>query len=101
MAAALTLIVPDYTLLAVVAFAPLLLVFAFTGVPGDQGARSLGCAVASTVGGVLTHGLVSRWGEIYPRWIWFKAGKACRHCGPAHRQARQRDATAPAELAVR
>lgn len=35
----------------------------------------LGCAVASIGGGVLTHGLVSRWGEVYPRWIWFKAGK--------------------------
>lgn len=35
----------------------------------------LGCAVASTVGGVLTHGLVSRWGEAYPKWIWFKAGR--------------------------
>jgi hypothetical protein len=35
----------------------------------------LGCAVASAVGGVLTHGLVRGWGEVYPRWIWFKAGK--------------------------
>jgi hypothetical protein len=179
MAAALALVIPDYTMLAVVAFAPLLLVFAFTGVPGDQGGigdilywhrtnliilfvggllwaaatlayqrRSrvacqhcgrrhgsadgpsrrkllrwgrlavavaclapllyevtrvawylgyplgvsedflrmmqgtpgmldvgLGCAVASAVGGVLTHGLVARWGEVYPRWIWFKAGR--------------------------
>ncbi|MFF5292664.1 hypothetical protein [Paractinoplanes globisporus] len=179
MAAGLVLVIPDYTLLALVAFAPLLLVFAFTGVPGDQGgigdilywhrtnliilfvggllwaaatlayqrrARgacehcgrrdgvdggperqtllrwgkvavavallaplpyeitrlawyfgyplgitedflrmmqdtpgmleiALGCAIASAIGGVLTHGLVSRWGETYPRWIWFKAGK--------------------------
>lgn len=35
-AAALTLIIPDYTLIALVAFAPLLVVFAFTGVPGQQ-----------------------------------------------------------------
>lgn len=35
----------------------------------------LGCAVASVAGGILTHGLVSRWGETYPRWIWFKAGQ--------------------------
>lgn len=179
-AAGLTLIVPDYILIAVLAFGPLLLVFAFTGVPGPQdgigdilywhrtnliilfvggllwavatlayqrrsraacqhcGRRhgpagdgpsrrtllrwgrlavavavlaplpyeitrvawylgiplgisrdfltmmqdtngmlevGLGCAVASALGGVLTHGLVARWGEVYPRWIWFKAGK--------------------------
>lgn len=179
-AATLTLIVPDYTMIALVAFAPLLLVFAFTGVPGPQdglgdilywhrtnlivifvggllwtlctlayqrrvrgacvhcGRRhgaarggpsrekllrygrwavavsilspllyeitrvawylghplgitdefltmmqgtpgmlevGLGCAVASAAGGILTHGLVSRWGEVYPRWIWFKAGR--------------------------
>jgi hypothetical protein len=35
----------------------------------------LGCAVASALGGVLTHGLVRRWGEVYPRWIWFRAGR--------------------------
>ena len=35
----------------------------------------LGCAVASVLGGVLTHGLVHRWGEVYPRWIWFRAGR--------------------------
>ncbi|WP_218617681.1 hypothetical protein [Cryptosporangium aurantiacum] len=180
MAAGLTLVIPDYTLLAVLAFAPLFLVFVFTGVPGEQegigdilywhrtnliivfvggllwaaatlvyqrraraacghcGRRSgaagggpsrqqllrwgrwavavaclaplpyeitrlawyfgyplgispdflrmmqdtpgmleigLGCAVASALGGVLTHGLVSGWGEVYPRWIWFKAGQ--------------------------
>ncbi|MFJ8581454.1 NYN domain-containing protein [Micromonospora sp. NPDC093277] len=178
-AASLTLFVPDYTMIALVAFGPLLLVFAFTGVPGGQdgigdilywhrtnliilfvggllwaaatlayqrrvrarcqhcgrlGATGrgpsrqtllrwgrwavavaclaplpyeitrvawylgyplgispaflkmmqdtpgmlevgLGCAVASTVGGIFTHGLVGRWGEIYPRWIWFKAGQ--------------------------
>jgi hypothetical protein len=179
MAATLTLIVPDYFLIALIAFAPFLLVFAFTGVPGPQdgigdivywhrtnllvlfaggvlwaaatlvhhrrsrgacpycgrvagvpggmspetlrrwGRRAvlvaclaplpyeitriawflgfplgvtgdflrmmqdtpgmlevgLGCAVASALGGVLTHGLVGRWGEIYPRWIWFRAGR--------------------------
>ncbi|MDG6106198.1 NYN domain-containing protein [Dactylosporangium aurantiacum] len=179
MAVVLALVVPDYFLLALVAFAPLLLVFAFTGVPGPQdglgdivywhrtnlvimfvggllwaaatlsyqrkarkccphcgrgggpGARpsraasrrwgewavvvaclaplpyevtriawylgyplgitddflrmmrdtpgmlevGLGAAVASALGGVLTHGLVRRWGEIYPRWIWWKAGR--------------------------
>lgn len=178
-AAGLVLVVPDYTLLAVVAFAPLLLVFTFTGVPGEQGGIGdilywhrtnlivlfvggvlwalatlvyqrrrrgacehcgrrpgtdggpsreallrwgrravvvacvapvpyeitrlswffgfplgispsflrmmqdtpgmlyvgLGCAVGSMIGGVLTGGLVRRWGEVYPRWIWFKAGK--------------------------
>lgn len=177
-AAVLTLIVPDYTLIALVAFGPLLLVFAFTGVPGPQdgigdilywhrtnllvlfvggvlwaaatlayqrrvreacghcgrragagggpsretllrwGRRAvavalvaplpyevtrvawflgvplgidrdflemmqstpgmlgigLGCAVASVLGGVLTHGLVSRWGEVFPRWVPFRAG---------------------------
>jgi hypothetical protein len=35
----------------------------------------LGLAVMGLAGGVLTHGLVHRWGEVYPRWIWFKAGK--------------------------
>src|SRR5262249_28879479 len=35
-AATLTLLVPDYTLIALIAFGPLLLVFAFTGVPGPQ-----------------------------------------------------------------
>ncbi|MEU8659419.1 NYN domain-containing protein [Actinoplanes philippinensis] len=179
-AAALTLLIPDYTMIALVAFAPLLLVFTFTGVPGPQGGINdilywhrnnlillfvggllwaaatlvhqrrrrmaclhcgrrhaatgdgpsrqdllrwgrravvvallaplpyeitrlawffgypmgisrdfltmmqdsngmlwigLGLAIASMLGGVLTHGLVSRWGEVYPRWIWFKAGK--------------------------
>ncbi|MEU7866848.1 NYN domain-containing protein [Dactylosporangium sp. NPDC049140] len=36
LAAVLALLLPDYSLLAFVAFAPLLLVFAFTGVPGPQ-----------------------------------------------------------------
>ncbi|MCK2218630.1 hypothetical protein MF672_033260 [Actinomadura sp. ATCC 31491] len=26
-------------------------------------------------GAVLTLGLVQRWGEVYPRWIWFRAGR--------------------------
>jgi hypothetical protein len=179
MAVALTLIVQDYFLLALIAFSPVLLVFAFTGVPGPQDgigdilywhrtnllllfaggllwaaatvvyrrrsrgaclhcgrrpgapdeasrealyrwgrwavlvaslapvpyeitrvawflgfplgvppdflrmmqqtpgmlAVGLGCAVASTLGTVLTHGLVHRWGERYPGWIRFRAGR--------------------------
>ncbi len=35
----------------------------------------LGFAVASMLGGVLTHGLVASWGERYPRWIWWRAGR--------------------------
>ncbi|MFG2846329.1 NYN domain-containing protein [Kitasatospora sp. NPDC048296] len=35
----------------------------------------LGLAIASFLGSVLTHGLVHRWGEVWPRWVWFKAGK--------------------------
>jgi hypothetical protein len=35
----------------------------------------LGLAVMGIAGGILTHGLVRRWGEVYPRWIWFKAGR--------------------------
>jgi hypothetical protein len=34
-----------------------------------------GLAVMGIAGGILTHGLAHRWGEVYPRWIWFKAGK--------------------------
>ncbi|TDO68620.1 hypothetical protein EV651_102543 [Kribbella sp. VKM Ac-2571] len=179
LAVGLALVVPDYTLIAVVAMAPALIVFAFTGVPGPQdgvgdilywhrvnliilfvggilwagtalayhrrsrnacvscgrGAHDpawmrpeaalrwgkwavavavvvnlpyeftriawylgwpvgitdefhqmmadtpgmlemgLGLAVMGLGGGVLTHGLVHRWGEVYPRWIWFKAGR--------------------------
>ncbi|WP_326588452.1 NYN domain-containing protein [Streptomyces sp. NBC_01294] len=178
-ALALTVVLQDYTLIAVVAFSPLLVVFAFTGVPGPQdgigdilywhrdnllilfvggvlwtlatlayqrrtrglcthcgrGGRAaawtapasaarwgrtavlvavlssipydvtrvawffghplgitdaflkdmqdtpgmlgigLGLAVLSTAGGVLTHGLVARWGEVWPRWVPFKAGR--------------------------
>ena len=180
LAVTLALVIPDYTLIAVVALAPAIIVFAFTGVPGDQGGvgdilywhrvnliilfvggllwaataiayhrRSRGAcvscgrgegagsawttpqaarrwgraavvvaslanvpyeftrvawyvgwpvgisdefhrmmadtpgmlemglalAVMGIAGGVLTHGLVNRWGEVYPRWIWFKAGR--------------------------
>jgi hypothetical protein len=180
LAVGLAVLIPDYTLLAFVAFAPALLVFAFTGVPGQQdgigdilywhrvnlilmfiggllwaataiayhrrsrqactscgrseqpprswqtaeaaarwgkwavavavlanipyeltriawyfgwplgitdefhqmmadtpGMLGIGLAMAlmGIGGGVLTHGLVHRWGEVYPRWIWFKAGK--------------------------
>ena len=35
----------------------------------------LGLALMGIGGGVLTHGLVRRWGEVYPGWIWFKAGR--------------------------
>ena len=35
----------------------------------------LAMALMGIGGGILTHGLVHRWGEVYPRWIWFKAGK--------------------------
>ncbi|WP_433161434.1 NYN domain-containing protein [Kribbella sp. CA-247076] len=35
----------------------------------------LGLALMGIIGSILTHGLVRRWGEVYPRWIWFKAGK--------------------------
>ncbi|MFF0742903.1 NYN domain-containing protein [Streptomyces sp. NPDC004111] len=179
-AVVLAFVVPDYTLIALVAFAPVLVVFAFTGIPGPQGgledilywhrdhlvlvfvggllwalatlahqrrtadrctscgrddrARAawtsperalgwgrkavwvavlatipydltrlawyfglplgitdeflqemrdtpgmlsigLGLGVLSTLGSLLTHGLVSRWGEVWPRWVWFRAGR--------------------------
>ena len=178
MAVMLALVLPDYSMLAFVAFAPLLVVFAFTGVPGPQdgigdimywhrdnllilftggllwawatvayrrrlrgacarcgrmaghdgpdrarllrwGRRAalvavlapvpyevtrvawflgvplgiprdfltmmqdtpgmlevgLGCALASIGGGILTHGLVSRWGEVFPSWVVGLAGR--------------------------
>lgn len=180
LAVVLALLIPDYTLLAMVALSPALLVFAFTGVPGQQdglgdilywhrvnlilmfvggllwaatalahhrrtrnlclscgrgdspekhwqtpdgalhwGRRAVLIAVLANVpyeitriawyfgwplgitdefeqmmrdtpymldlallmalmaicGSILTHGLVHHWGEVYPRWIWFKAGK--------------------------
>jgi hypothetical protein len=36
---------------------------------------ALAMAVMGIGGSILTHGLVHRWGEVYPRWIWFKAGQ--------------------------
>jgi hypothetical protein len=41
------------------------------------GMLEMGLAMAAMGigGGILTHGLVHRWGEVYPRWIWFNAGK--------------------------
>jgi hypothetical protein len=38
----------------------------------------LGFALA---GGIRTHGPVRRWGEVYPRWLWLRAGGACRRGG--------------------
>jgi hypothetical protein len=35
----------------------------------------LGLAAAGTIGSLLIRGLTARWGESYPRCIWFKAGK--------------------------
>jgi hypothetical protein len=35
----------------------------------------LGLAAMGIAGGILTHGLVRPWGEVYPRWIWFRAGR--------------------------
>lgn len=173
LAVTLALLIPDFTLLAMVAFSPAILVFAFTGVPGPQelgdilywhrlnllivfaggvlwafttlayqrkaraacltcgsnqvdpakalrwGRWAVATAVLSTIpyeltrlawyfgwplgitdefhqmmvdtpgmleiglamalasigGSLLTHGLVQRWGEVYPRWIWFRAGR--------------------------
>ncbi|MER5642505.1 NYN domain-containing protein [Kitasatospora sp. NPDC002227] len=31
--------------------------------------------LASLGGSLLTHGLVSGWGEVWPRWVWWKAGR--------------------------
>ncbi|MFD4020189.1 NYN domain-containing protein [Streptomyces sindenensis] len=35
----------------------------------------LALAIVSTLGSLLSHGLVSRWGEVWPRWVWFKKGR--------------------------
>ncbi|WP_202873190.1 hypothetical protein [Kribbella capetownensis] len=58
LAIGLAVVIPDYTLIAMVALAPALVAFAFTGVPGEQG------------------GVGDRWGEVYPRWIWFSSRPA-------------------------
>ncbi|MEK8107063.1 hypothetical protein NKG94_21470 [Micromonospora sp. M12] len=48
-AVCLTLIIPDYILIALLAFGPLLLVFTFTGVPGPRTASVTSCTgTAST-----------------------------------------------------
>jgi hypothetical protein len=180
LAVGLALVIPDYTLIAIVALSPAIIVFAFTGIPGEQGGvgdilywhrvnliilfvggvlwaatalayhrrsrnacvscgrsdrpapawttpaaalrwgrwavavavianlpyeftrvawyfgwplgisddfhqmmadtpgmleMGLGLAVMGLGGGILTHGLARHWGEVYPRWIWFRAGK--------------------------
>ncbi|MDA5283197.1 NYN domain-containing protein [Streptomyces sp. Isolate_45] len=31
--------------------------------------------VLSTLGSLLMHGLVAKWGEVWPRWVWFKKGR--------------------------
>ncbi|WP_375803530.1 NYN domain-containing protein, partial [Streptomyces sp. A012304] len=35
----------------------------------------LALGVVSTLGSLLMHGLVGRWGEVWPRWVWFKRGR--------------------------
>ncbi|ADB34609.1 hypothetical protein Kfla_5603 [Kribbella flavida DSM 17836] len=35
----------------------------------------LGMALLAVGGSILTHGLVQRWGEVYPRWLWWRAGR--------------------------
>jgi hypothetical protein len=35
----------------------------------------LAMALLGVGGSILTHGLVQRWGEVYPRWIWWRAGR--------------------------
>ncbi|MBT2451475.1 NYN domain-containing protein [Streptomyces sp. ISL-43] len=42
-----------------------------------EGMLEIGLAlgILSTLGSLLTHGLVSKWGEVWPRWVWFKAGR--------------------------
>lgn len=37
LAVGLALVIPDYTLIAILALSPALVVFAFTGIPGEQG----------------------------------------------------------------
>ncbi|OKJ58618.1 hypothetical protein [Streptomyces sp. CB02115] len=35
----------------------------------------LALGVVSTLGSLLMHGLVARWGEVWPRWVWWKRGR--------------------------
>ncbi|MEV4434134.1 NYN domain-containing protein [Streptomyces sp. NPDC049555] len=35
----------------------------------------LALGIASTLGSLLMHGLVAHWGEVWPRWVWFKKGR--------------------------
>ncbi|MFI9187907.1 NYN domain-containing protein [Streptomyces californicus] len=35
----------------------------------------LALGVVSTLGSLLMHGLVARWGEVWPRWVWWKKGR--------------------------
>ncbi|WP_203609070.1 NYN domain-containing protein [Streptomyces anulatus] len=35
----------------------------------------LALGVVSTLGSLLTHGLVAGWGEVWPRWVWWKRGR--------------------------
>ncbi|MEV5546107.1 NYN domain-containing protein [Streptomyces sp. NPDC052309] len=35
----------------------------------------LALGVVSTLGSLLMHGLIARWGEVWPRWVWFKRGR--------------------------
>ena len=35
----------------------------------------LAMALLGVGGSILTHGLVQGWGEVYPRWIWWRAGR--------------------------
>ncbi|WP_405929214.1 NYN domain-containing protein [Streptomyces griseus] len=35
----------------------------------------LGLGVVSTLGSLLMHGLIARWGEVWPRWVWWKKGR--------------------------
>ncbi|MFH9425080.1 hypothetical protein [Streptomyces sp. NPDC017529] len=65
-ACVLALLLPDYSLLADMRATPGMLEI------------GLGLAVASTAGGLLTRGLIGRWGEVWPRWVWWKAGKPVR-----------------------
>ncbi|MFD6585300.1 NYN domain-containing protein [Streptomyces anulatus] len=35
----------------------------------------LALGVVSTLGSLLMHGLIARWGEVWPRWVWWKKGR--------------------------